>query len=85
MDFEPRYTPEQEEFRREVNGWLKENVPDGIHHPADPADLTWDQYQTPPRPRPQAWRKGLALADGAGAVRRRWPRRGQRRRHRGGD
>ncbi len=45
MDFEPRYTPEQEEFRREVSAWLKDNVPDGMEHPADPADLTWDQYQ----------------------------------------
>ena len=45
MDFEPRYTPEQEEFRREVNAWLKDNVADGIAHPADPADLTWEQYQ----------------------------------------
>ena len=45
MDFEPRYTPEQEEFRREVNAWLKEHVPGGIEHPADPADLTWEQYQ----------------------------------------
>ena len=45
MDFEPRYTPEQEEFRREVNAWLKQQVPDGVEHPADPADLTWDQYQ----------------------------------------
>ena len=45
MDFEPRYTPEQEEFRREVNTWLTEHVPGGMEHPADPADLTWDQYQ----------------------------------------
>ncbi len=45
MDFEPRYTPEQEEFRREVSAWLKEHVPTGVEHPADPADLTWDQYQ----------------------------------------
>ena len=45
MDFEPRYTPEQEEFRREVNAWLKQHLPDGMEHPADPADLTWDQYQ----------------------------------------
>ena len=45
MDFEPRYTPEQEEFRREVSAWLRDNVPDGVEHPADPADLTWDQYQ----------------------------------------
>ena len=45
MDFEPRYTPEQEEFRREVSAWLKEHVPSGVEHPADPADLTWEQYQ----------------------------------------
>ena len=45
MDFEPRYTPEQEEFRREVNAWLNEHVPSGVEHPADPADLTWEQYQ----------------------------------------
>ena len=45
MDFEPRYTPEQEEFRQEVSAWLKENVPKGVEHPADPADLTWEQYQ----------------------------------------
>ena len=45
MDFEPTYTPEQEEFRREVSAWLREHVPAGVEHPADPADLTWDQYQ----------------------------------------
>ena len=45
MDFEPRYTPEQEEFRREVQAWLADNVPPGLEHPADPADLTWEQYQ----------------------------------------
>ncbi len=45
MDFEPRYTHEQEEFRHEVNAWLKEHVPVGVEHPADSADLTWDQYQ----------------------------------------
>ena len=45
MDFEPRYTPEQEEFRQEVRAWMKDNVPSGITHPADPADLTEEQYQ----------------------------------------
>ena len=45
MDFESRYTPEQEQFRQEVREWLEENVPRDIVHPADPADLTWEQYQ----------------------------------------
>ncbi len=45
MDFEPTYTPEQEEFRAEVSAWLKEHVPSGMEHPADSADLTWEQYQ----------------------------------------
>ena len=40
MDFEPQYTPEQEEFRQEVKAWMKENMPPGIVHPADPIDLT---------------------------------------------
>ena len=45
MDFEPQYTPEQEEFRQEVKAWMKENMPEGIVHPADPIDLTEEQYQ----------------------------------------
>jgi 3-oxocholest-4-en-26-oyl-CoA dehydrogenase alpha subunit len=45
MDFEPRYTQEQEDFRQEVRRWLRENVPPGIDHPADSADLTYEQYQ----------------------------------------
>lgn len=45
MDFEPRYTQEQEEFRQQVRAWLKENVPKGIEHPADAIDLTEEQYQ----------------------------------------
>ena len=45
MDFETTYTPEQEEFRREVQDWLKDNMPEGIVHPADPIDLSEEQYQ----------------------------------------
>ena len=45
MDFEPRYTQEQEDFRAEVQEWLDINVPHGIDHPADSADLTLEQYQ----------------------------------------
>ena len=45
MDFEPRYTAEQEAFRTEVQTWLVENIPGGIEHPADSSDLTYEQYQ----------------------------------------
>ena len=45
MDFETTYTPEQEQFRQEVKSWLKDNLPAGIVHPADPIDLTEGQYQ----------------------------------------
>ena len=45
MDFEPTYTEEQEQFRSEVREWLKDNMPSGIEHPPDPADLTYEQYQ----------------------------------------
>ncbi|PKB80147.1 MAG: hypothetical protein BZY88_09500 [SAR202 cluster bacterium Io17-Chloro-G9] len=45
MDFEPRYTQEQEEFRQEVREWLKDNMPPDIVQPADPIDLTEEQYQ----------------------------------------
>ena len=71
MDFEPRYTPEQEEFRREVNAWLKQHVPDGMEHPADPADLTWDQYQLRRDLGRKLGDQGLALAHRARRVRRR--------------
>ena len=45
MDFEPRYTQEQEDFRQEVREWLQGNVPQNIGHPVDSADLTYEQYQ----------------------------------------
>ena len=45
MDFETSYTKEQEQFRREVRAWLEANMPAGIVHPADPIDLTYEQYQ----------------------------------------
>ena len=45
MDFEPTYTGEQEKFRLEVRAWLAENLPSGIVHPADPIDLTTEQYE----------------------------------------
>ena len=44
MDFEPEYTPEQEEFRREVREWLRENLPGDLVYPADSVDLSYEQY-----------------------------------------
>jgi len=45
MDFEPTYTPEQEEFRQEVREWLAENVSPDIAHPPDSINITEEQYQ----------------------------------------
>ena len=44
MDFESRYTQEQEEFRQEVREWLKDNVSPDISHPADSAKSGPEQY-----------------------------------------
>ena len=45
MEFEPQYTKEQESFRVEFAQWLDENMPPGMEEPAEPADLTLEQYQ----------------------------------------
>ena len=45
MDFEPQYTPEQQRFREEVRSWLENNLPTGLLDPADPIDLSYEQYQ----------------------------------------
>ena len=44
MDFEPRYTTEQQEFRTEVREWLGEALPDGLEFPADSNDLSYNGY-----------------------------------------
>lgn len=49
MDFdvevkEIEYTPEQEEFAREVRAWLDENVPKDLVHPRDPTKATYEQW-----------------------------------------
>ncbi len=44
MDFEPRYTAEQQAFRHEVRGWLDDNLPDGLEFPADSDDLSYGGY-----------------------------------------
>jgi len=44
MDFTYTYTKEQEEFRREVRDWLKENVPENMKAPVDRLDLSEEHY-----------------------------------------
>lgn len=44
MDFEPRYSPEQEEFRAQARAWLKDNGAGQLAHPADSKDITYDDY-----------------------------------------
>ena len=44
MDFEPRYTEEQQEFRQQVKNWLNDNLPESLEYPADSDDLTYNGY-----------------------------------------
>ena len=48
MDFETRYTPEEERererLRREVRAWLREHLA-GVDSPPDAGDLTYEQFQ----------------------------------------
>ncbi|MCH8102035.1 MAG: acyl-CoA dehydrogenase family protein, partial [Chloroflexi bacterium] len=41
---EYRYTEEQEEFRKEVQDWLKENVPADLKRPLEVSNLDPDTY-----------------------------------------
>ena len=43
MDFALAYTEEQERFRNEVRGWIKENVPVERRDPVDSRDITPEQ------------------------------------------
>ena len=45
MDFQYSYTKEQEEFRKEVRSWLEQNLPESMKAPADPRQLTDEQYR----------------------------------------
>ena len=45
MDFALPYTEEQERFRKEVRGWLNENVPADLKDPVDPRDFTIELNQ----------------------------------------
>jgi alkylation response protein AidB-like acyl-CoA dehydrogenase len=45
MDFKYQYTPEQQEFRREVRSWLEDNIPENMKAPVDRLDLSEDHYK----------------------------------------
>jgi alkylation response protein AidB-like acyl-CoA dehydrogenase len=45
MDFNIEDSPQQSAFRTEVRNWLSRNVSSAIEHPADAADLSFEQYQ----------------------------------------
>ncbi len=46
MDFSPpEYTKEQEEFAKEVNAWLDENIPEGMTFPRDPLKVSREQFE----------------------------------------
>ena len=45
MDFELKFTPEQERFRTQVRAWLEEHAPKDLEMPADPSQLTYQDYQ----------------------------------------
>jgi alkylation response protein AidB-like acyl-CoA dehydrogenase len=44
MDWALPYTPEQEDFRKEVRAWLDENIPEGMKDPVDARDFSKEHY-----------------------------------------
>src|SRR3989338_6933700 len=60
MDFDIAYTPEQEAFREEVRGWLKEHVPAGIK-------------ESPGEDPPEVWERKRELGRRLGAKGWLWP------------
>ena len=44
MDWALPYTPEQEEFRKEVRTWLGENIPEEMKDPVDARDFSKEHY-----------------------------------------
>ena len=44
MDWALPYTPEQEEFRKEVRDWLGENIPEEMKDPVDARDFSKEHY-----------------------------------------
>ena len=45
MDFEYKYTPEQQAFRQEVRSWLNEHVPEAMKSQVDRLDLSDEHYR----------------------------------------
>ncbi len=45
MDFAMHYTEEQENFRHEVQAWIKRNVPDNMSSPTDQDDRTPEYFK----------------------------------------
>ena len=45
MDFDVHFTKEDEEFRKEVRAWLKENIPDDLEWPVEPYDVTSEMIE----------------------------------------
>ena len=45
MDFAVPYTEEQERFRKEVQAWLEENIPEDMKEPIDSRDFTEEQFR----------------------------------------
>ena len=45
MDFSLEYSKEQEEFAYQVRAWADSNIPQDYTFPADPAKLSYEQYQ----------------------------------------
>ena len=45
MDFELKFTPQQERFRAKVRAWLEDHAPKDLEQPADPGQLTHEDYQ----------------------------------------
>ncbi len=46
MDFEFKYTPEMEEFRKEVRSWLDENLTPDVGAPVHALDVTYEQFKS---------------------------------------
>ena len=44
MDWALPYTPEQEEFRKEVRAWLEANIPEEMKDPVDARDFSKEHY-----------------------------------------